>query len=104
MTAQSACDGDSDDPVEILRMLPEEHHAQFRAEYAAAVDGARRPEQFHQLQELLRLWRLRAVAYTSPGYRERLRAVPVGVAAGAVPATQLIPPGPRAVKIGELPR
>ena len=56
-------------------MLPEEYHAQFLIEYAAAVEGARRPEQFRQLQELLRLWRLRAVAFSSPGYDERLAAV-----------------------------
>ena len=68
MTAHPAYDSDPDDPVEILHILPEEYHAQFRAEYTAAVDGARRPEQFHRLQEMLRLWRLRAVAYTSPGY------------------------------------
>lgn len=94
MTAHPAYDSDPDDPVEILHILPEEYHAQFRAEYAAAVDGARRPEQFHQLQEMLRLWRLRAVAYTSPGYRERLRAAPEGHLADAVPATQLIPSWP----------
>jgi hypothetical protein len=59
-----------------LQILPGEYHAQFRAEYAAAVDGARRPEQFHQLQEMLRLWRLRAMAYSSPGYDGRLAAAP----------------------------
>ena len=90
MTAHPAYDSDPDDPVEILHILPEEHHAQFRAEYAAAVDGARRPKQFHQLQEMLRPWRLRAVAYTSPGYHERLTDAPEGHASDAVPAAQLI--------------
>jgi hypothetical protein len=94
VTANPAYDSDPDDPVEILHVLPEEYHAQFRAEYAAAVDGARRPEQFHQLQEMLRLWRLRAVAYTSPGYRERLIDAPEGRASDAMPATQLIPSWP----------
>ena len=55
MTAHPVDDGDSDDPVEILGVLPEDYHAQFLAEYTAAVDGARRPEQFRRLQELLRL-------------------------------------------------
>ena len=94
MTAHPAYDSDPDDPVEILHILPEEYHAQFRAEYAAAVDGARRPEQFHKLQEMLRLWRLRAVAYTSPSYRERLIDAPEAHASHAVPATQLIPSWP----------
>jgi hypothetical protein len=94
VTAHPAYDNDPDDPVEILHTLPEEYHAQFLAEYAAAVEGARRPEDFHQLQEMLRLWRLRAVAYTSPGHRERLSTASEAHAADAVPATQLIPSWP----------
>jgi hypothetical protein len=74
---------DPDDPVKILAVLPGAYHAQFLAEYTAAVEGARRPEQFRQLQELLRLWRLRAVAYSSPGYEERLAAACHGRAAGS---------------------
>ncbi len=72
MIAHLAYDSDPDDPVEILHILPAEYHEQFRAEYAGAVEGARRPEQFHRLHELLRLWRLRAVAYSSPGHAGRL--------------------------------
>jgi Family of unknown function (DUF6247) len=59
-----------------LAVLPEGYHAQFLAEYTAAVEGALRPEQFRQLQELLQLWRLRAVAYSGPGYEVRLAADP----------------------------
>ncbi len=62
MTAHPAYDSESEDPIEILHVLPEEYHAQFRAEYAVAVDAARRPEHFHRLQDMLRLWRLRAAA------------------------------------------
>jgi hypothetical protein len=40
------------------------------------VEGARRPEQFRRLHKLLRLWRLRAVAYSSPGYAGRLATAP----------------------------
>lgn len=72
-------------------MLPEEYHAQFLAEYTAAVESARRPEQFRQLQELLRMWRLRAVAYSGAGYEERLAAASHGAAAGAAHAEQVIP-------------
>ena len=74
MTAHPVDDHDPDDPVGILAVLPVGYHAQFLAEYTAAVEGARRPEQFSELQELLRLWRLRAVAYSGPGYKERLAA------------------------------
>jgi hypothetical protein len=93
VTAQPAYDRDPDDPVEILRALPEEHHPQFLAEYAAAVERARHPEQFRQLQELLRLWRLRAVAYSSPSYERRLEAAREG-AADFIPAAQAIPGWP----------
>ncbi len=75
-------------------MLPEGYHAQFLAEYAAAVEGARRPEQFRELQDLLRLWRLRAAAYSGPGYEERLAAARHGRAAGIAPAEQVIPGWP----------
>ena len=94
VTAHPVYDSDPDDPVEILHALPEEHHARFQAEYAAAVDEARRPEQFHQLQELLRLWRLRAAAYASPGYAGRLADAREGSAAGFTPAGQVIPGWP----------
>jgi hypothetical protein len=90
VTAHPAYHPDPDDPIEILHALPGEYHAQFRAEYAAAVDGARRPEQFYQLQEMLRLWRLRAVAYASTGYAGRLAAAHEEHAADVIPAAQLI--------------
>ncbi|HEY6276012.1 MAG TPA: DUF6247 family protein [Streptosporangiaceae bacterium] len=91
MTAHAVYDTDPYDPVEILRVLPQEHHAQFRAEYAAAVRNAQRPEEFRQLHELLRLWRLRAVAYASPGYAYRLEQTRAGRAEDFVPAGELIP-------------
>ena len=82
MTAQSAPEYDPDDPVEILRVLPAEFHEQFLAEYDAAVTGARRPEHYHELHHLLRLWRLRAAAYSDPGFAARLAAVEDAVATG----------------------
>src|ERR1700722_4143120 len=72
--ARPVDDRDPDHPVEILGVLPEGYHAQFLAEYTAAVEGALRPEQFRELQELLRMWRLRAVAYSDAGYEARLAA------------------------------
>ncbi|MGH3159025.1 MAG: DUF6247 family protein [Streptosporangiaceae bacterium] len=89
MTAQPAYETDPDDPVEIMRILPEEFHSQFRAEYAVAVEGARHLEQYRRLQGVLRLWRLRAMAYSDPGYAGRLAAADDHT--GAIPARQLIP-------------
>jgi hypothetical protein len=67
VTARLVDDHDPDDPVEILSVLPEGYHAQFLAEYTAAVEGTLRPKQFRQLQELLRMWRPWAVAYSVLG-------------------------------------
>jgi hypothetical protein len=94
MTAQPVHDN-PDDPVEILRLLPEEYHAQFLDDYNDAVEDARRPEGFGALQEMLRLWRLRAVAYSSPGYGERLAAARAGGPGRFVPADRVIPGWPR---------
>lgn len=43
----------------------------------------------------LRLWRLRAVAYSDPGYAGRLAAARAGRTAGDVPAEQVIAGWPR---------
>jgi len=82
MTAQPVDDYDPDDPVEILSVLPVRFREQFLAEYDAAVAGARRPEQYRELHHLLRLWRLRAVAYSDPGYEARLQAMQEAVRTG----------------------
>ena len=94
MTAQSVREYDPDDPVEILRVLPSRFHEQFLAEYDAAVAGARQPEHYHELHHLLRLWRLRAAAYSDPGYEDRLRAAQDAVRSGrrdATPIEQIVP-------------
>ena len=83
-------DSNPDDPVEILRLLPEIYRAQFLSEYDQAVDEAHRPEHFRELQELLRFWRLRALAYTSPGYEDRLAAARDGDPAEFSPAAQVV--------------
>lgn len=75
MTAQPVDDDDPDDPVGILQVLPARFHEQFLAEYDAAVDGAKRPEQYRHLHHVLRLWRLRAAAYSDPAYEASVESV-----------------------------
>lgn len=84
-----------DDPVDILRILPEEYREQFRAEYAAAIDHAQDPADYHALANMLRLWRLRAAAYTDPGYGERLAAARTGDTTTELSAEQVIAGWPR---------
>lgn len=91
VTAQPQIDPPGpDDPAEILRVLPEEHHARFRAEYAEAVKKALRPEEFAALTALLRFWRLRAIAYSDPGFADRLAAARNGDFTDSVPLEQLL--------------
>lgn len=94
MTASPVDALDTDDPVQILRVLPGEYHRQFLAEYEAAMDGARRPEEFRRLHDLLRLWRLRAIAYSGPGYEDRMASARDGSAGGFSPAEEVIPGWP----------
>jgi hypothetical protein len=91
MTAHTVDDRDPDDPVEILRVLPSEYHRQFLEEYDDAVAGAQRPEGFQDLHDMLRLWRLRATAYSDPSYSVRLAEALRGDPADLVPAEQIIP-------------
>jgi hypothetical protein len=85
---------DDYDPVEILRVLPNRFHDYFLAEYRAAVEGARQVERYRQLHDLLRLWRLRAVAYSGPGYESRLQAFRGGRDDDFTSADQVIPGWP----------
>jgi hypothetical protein len=94
VTAQSAHEYDPDDPVEILRILPSQFHEQFLAGYDSAVANARRPEHYHELHQLLRLWRLRAAAYSDPGYETRLQAMREAVRTGrrdGTPIEEIVP-------------
>ncbi|GAA0975936.1 hypothetical protein GCM10009555_034700 [Acrocarpospora macrocephala] len=89
---------DHDDPLEILRMLPRRFHEQFKAEYEPAAAAAQRVQGYRQLQDLLRLWRLRAVAYSAPGFEDRFQAVRGAVRTcrleGSVPIEEAIPDWP----------
>lgn len=95
MSARPVTDPDPDDPVEILRVLPEQFHEQFLAEYAEAADAARQVQGFRALHDLLRLWRLTAIACTAPGYYDRLasvrESVSTGSLEGSVPIEDAVP-------------
>jgi len=100
MSAQPAAEHDPDDPVAILRALPGRYHRQFLAGYRAAAEAAREPDGYQALQALLRLWRLRAVAYSDPGYGEALaearEAAHAGRShAGSVPVEDIVPDWPQ---------
>jgi hypothetical protein len=94
VTAQPVHDYDPDDPVEIMHVLPAQFHGQFLAEYEAAAEDARRPEQYRQLHDLLRFWRLTAIAVSDPGYEDRLQAVREAVRTGSregMPIEDIVP-------------
>jgi hypothetical protein len=90
MTVQPVHDFDPDDPVEIMRVLPARYHGQFLADYDEVAAIARRPEHYRQLHDLLRLWRLRAVAYSDPGFDARLEDARSGVSDGT-PIEDIVP-------------
>jgi hypothetical protein len=62
-----------DDPAAIFDVLPPSHRSQFRTEYDQALDAAHDLERFKQVRSLLRQWRLRAIAYSRPGYEEAVQ-------------------------------
>jgi hypothetical protein len=93
MTAEpiEAYEPDPDDPVEILRILPQEYHEYFWAEYRAASAATVNPERYRDLRSLLLWWRLRAEAYSAPGYEERLAAAFDDSVDASIPAEDVIP-------------
>jgi hypothetical protein len=85
MSAQPLHEPDPDNPVEILRVLPERFHEQFLVEYyQAASEAARQVDGYRQLHDLLRRWRLSAAAFSGPGFEERLQAVQEAVRTGSL--------------------
>jgi Family of unknown function (DUF6247) len=98
MSAQPVQEPYPDDPVEILRVLPDRFHEQFLAEYVAAAEAARRPEGYRELVDLLRLWRLTAAAYSEPGFDRRLASVREAVQSssleGSVAIEEVVPGWP----------
>ena len=99
MSAQPVHEPDPDDPVEILRVLPERFHDQFLAEYyEAASEAARQVDGYRKLHDLLRRWRLIAAALSAPGFEDRLQAVHetvrTGNLEGSVPIEEIVPGWP----------
>lgn len=99
MSAQPVHEPDPDDPVEILRVLPARLHDQFLREYyGAAAGAARQVGEYRQLHDVLRVWRLTAIAHSDPGFAERLAAVRdsvrTGSLAGSVPIEEVVPGWP----------
>jgi hypothetical protein len=64
-----------DDPCEILKVLPQEYHEWFLADYRWALRAAYPPEGFLALRRLLRQWRERSEWYADPAYQETLAAL-----------------------------
>ena len=90
MSAEPAEVGDLSDAAVVLRDLPQEERAEFLRQYHAAVDAAHDPDGYRQLQRLLRVWRLTAIATSRAGYYEELAAARRGTAL-ARPAEEVIP-------------
>jgi Family of unknown function (DUF6247) len=62
MSAEPVHVEEPDDPVVILRDLPERERSQFLRQYHEAVDAAHDPAGYRQLQRLLHAWRLTVAA------------------------------------------
>ena len=73
---------DPRDPEWILRALPERERETFLAEYRQALDDARDPAGWPELQRFLRLWAKRAVAMNQPGYDEAWERADAGAGGG----------------------
>lgn len=69
-------------PERILRALPEGERETFLAEYRHALDEARDPAGWPDLQRFLRLWAMRAIAVAQPGYYEAREAARTGTGGG----------------------
>jgi hypothetical protein len=87
MSAQPVEEYDPDDPVEILLVLPKQFHEQFLADPLCQA-----------LHDLLRLWRLRAIARSDPTFETRLEraseAMRTGSREGAVAIEDIVPDWP----------
>jgi uncharacterized protein DUF6247/Mrr restriction endonuclease-like protein len=70
--AQVEGDREPDDPYEILKVLPEQYHEWFLADYRRALRAAYPAEGYLALTLLLRKWRLRAEQYADPDYQRSL--------------------------------
>lgn len=90
MSAEPVRVEDPNDPVVILRDLPEQERGPFLRQYHDAVDAAHDPAGYRWLQQLLHAWRLTVIAASRVGYYEELEAVRNGTAQ-TTPAEEAIP-------------
>jgi Family of unknown function (DUF6247) len=70
------------DPQRILRELPSRECGSFLAAYREALDGARDPAGWGNLQRVLRLWSGMAIATNRPGFYEAQEAALAGTGGG----------------------
>lgn len=80
-----------DDPAQILRALPAQWHEQFLDDYHNALDAAHEVWRFHQLTDVLHVWRLRAAAFSNPTFESAAQAAREGRSEEFVPAERVIP-------------
>jgi len=78
-------------PEDILRRLPQDERDRFIRDYRSALDAAHELWRYRQLQDVLRLWHLRAVAYARPDFRERAEQARTGDSSVFVSAGEAIP-------------
>lgn len=82
------------DPEGILRRLPHEERERFIRDYHSALDAAHELWRYRQLQEVLRLWHMRATAYARPDFAERAQQARTGDPAVFTDAAETIPGWP----------
>ncbi|MFF5260325.1 DUF6247 family protein [Actinomadura viridis] len=78
------------DPEDILRRLPHDERDRFIRDYRSALDAAHELWRYRQLQDVLRLWHLRATAYARPDFKARAEEARTG-AGDFAPADEAIP-------------
>lgn len=72
---------DPRDPQVIHDRLPTQVRATFLTEYHTAVDEAHTFAGYRALQDLLRSWYVRSVAYAKPDFQQRYEEIRDGVGA-----------------------
>jgi hypothetical protein len=83
------------EPEDILRRLPPQERERFLRDYRAALEAAHEIWRYRQLQEVLRLWHLRASAYAQADFPQRAAEARVGGPGRFVPAQDVLPGWPR---------